>query len=284
MEFETATGQAVKIYCLKKLLTQLETGRCEFDLVIMNNDLIGGIPESLKRMCAPIYPSPHAGWHARQKSHHFAHTADLMTEFARILDSDPWLFSTIYAATDHVNINEESDRKKIADMANDLLRKINLKYREHGIPDKPYLVLKADAGTYGMGVLPIEDPQEILTLNRKDRNKLYKGKGAQVIERYLIQEGIPTIHLIEDQVSEVVIYQIANNLIGGFYRSHSEKSNREILNSQGMNFKKMCPHLSKYGDCGIHHDVNIFDVYRILARIAGIAAHREIVELETAQK
>jgi hypothetical protein len=38
--------------------------------------------------------------------------------------------------------------------------------------------------------------------------------------------------------------------------------------------------LSKYGEDEVHADVNIFDVYRILARIAAIAAHREIVDLE----
>ena len=85
-------------------------------------------------------------------------------------------------------------------------------------------------------------------------------------------------------MSEVCIYQIENNLVGGFYRSHAQKTERENLNSQGMDFKKMCPHLKKYGDCGVHHNMNIFDIYRILARIAGIAAHREIVQLETQVK
>jgi len=49
-----------------------------------------------------------------------------------------------------------------------------------------------------------------------------------------------------------------------------------------MAFQKMCPHLDKYGkDCGIEHNLNIFDIYRILGRIAGVAAGREIKELES---
>ena len=95
-----------------------------------------------------------------------------------------------------------------------------------------------------------------------------------------MQEGVPTIYNIDHKVSEVVIYQIENNLVGGFYRSHSGKTQRDNLNAQGMDFQKICPHSSKYGDCGVHHDVNMFDIYRILARIAGIAAHREILQLE----
>ena len=131
-----------------------------------------------------------------------------------------------------------------------------------------------------MGILPIEDPNDIVNLNRKDKNKLYKGKSAQIISRYLLQEGVPTIYSVDEQVSEVCVYQIENNLVGGFYRSHAQKTGRESLNTQGMDFKKICPHLKKYGDDELHPDMNIFDVYRILGRIAAVAAHREIINLE----
>ncbi len=46
----------------------------------------------------------------------------------------------------------------------------------------------------------------------------------------------------------------------------------------------MCPHLKKYGDCGVHHDINEFDIYRLLARVAAIAARREITYLEARNK
>jgi len=281
VELETATGASIKIFCFQWILEQIKSGSLKFDLIILNNDLTSGIPEVLKSAQAPIYPSLQAGWHSRLKSRHFRHAVDLNIEFGRIIGVDPWFFSCLDTVVDQVNINSEEDRNKILDATSDLLKRIQAKYNEHQIDEKPFIFIKADAGTYGMGVMPIEDPHDILKLNRKNRNRLFKGKGSQVIDRYLIQEGVPTIYHIEQQVSEVVIYQIANNLVGGFYRSHGEKSNRENLNTQGMAFKKMCPHLSKYGDCGVHHDVSIFDLYRILARIAGVAAHREIIQLET---
>ncbi len=284
VELATATGDSVKIYCFKALLKEFSAGLRNFDLIILNNDLTTGIPEALTQANIPIYPSMQAGWHARLKSHHFKYTAELINDFSKIIDADPWFFSCLDAAMEHVDINNDSDRTRMMDAAADLFSRIKTKYREHHIQEKPYIVVKADSGTYGMGVVAIEDPRDIGELNRKNRNKLHKGKSAQLIERFLLQEGVPTIHNIDEQVSEVVIYQIANNLIGGFYRSHAEKTPRENLNSQGMDFKKMCPHLKKYGDCGVHHDMNIFDGYRILARIAGIAAHREIMQLETIKK
>jgi hypothetical protein len=54
------------------------------------------------------------------------------------------------------------------------------KYREHGIDDKPYVVVKADAGTYGMGVMTVKDASEVIGLNRKQRNKMS-----------VVKEGIP---------------------------------------------------------------------------------------------
>jgi len=280
VELETATGQTVKIHCFKRILTNLEADREDIDLIILNNDLTTGIPEILQNSKIPIYPSLQAGWHVRHKSYHFAYAQELLNEFGRIIEFDPWLFSCLFSVVDHVNINQEKDRYKLKNATSDLFKKIERKYKEHGITEKPYIFVKSDSGTYGMGILPIEDPNDIVNLNRKDKNKLYKGKSAQIISRYLLQEGVPTIYSVDEQVSEVCVYQIENNLVGGFYRSHAQKTGRESLNTQGMDFKKICPHLKKYGDDELHPDMNIFDVYRILGRIAAVAAHREIINLE----
>ncbi len=283
-EFKTSTGQTVHIHCFKNVLEQYESGKETFDLIIMNNDLIGGIPEILNRSKVPIYPSIQAGWHSRHKSHHFSHANNLMRDFAKIIDLDPWIFSCLYTVVDNVDINLEDDRKRLLHSAEALFTQIEEKYKKHHLTEKPYFVLKADAGTYGMGVLAVEKPEDILKLNHRARANMSVGKSGSSITRFLIQEGVPTIYSIDEKVSEVVIYQIENNLIGGFYRSHSTKTDRESLNTKGMDFKKMCPHLSKYGDCGVHHDITIFDVYRILARIAAIAARREIIQLEERKK
>jgi len=284
IELETATGELVRIYCFGNILKDYEVGREHFDLIIMNNDLTSGIPDVLKNSKIPIYPSIQAGWHSRLKSHHFCHADDLIKEFTNILDVDPWLFSCLYNVVEDADINTEQGRLNLKDAADDLFKRIQAKYYEHQVNEKPYIFVKSDSGTYGMGILPIEDPKAILQLNRKNRNKLHVGKSGQMIKRYLLQEGVPTIYNIGQEICEVCIYQIENNLIGGFYRSHGSKGQRDNLNTRGMEFKKMCPHLSKYGDCGVHHDINVFDLYRILARIAGIAAHREIIHLEANNK
>lgn len=283
MELETATGQTVKVYCIKRVLEKIKQGQADFDLIIMNNDLSAGIPEVLRDVKIPIFPSIHAGWHARLKSEHFRHANALMKEFAFIVGLDPWLFSCLYKVENHVDINKESDQQRLYVAGVKLFEEIQNKYNEHNVDSKPFIFIKSDSGTYGLGVVPIEDPQQILELNRKKRNDLVHGKDAQTITHFLLQEGVPTIHRIEENPCEVCVYQIDNNFVGGFYRSHTNKNSRESLNSPGgMSFQKMCPHLDKYGkDCGIEHNLNIFDIYRILGRIAGVAAGLEIKELES---
>ena len=227
------------------------------------------------------------GYRGRKKRDDFLdekYAQKLLDEFGAIVGMDPWFFSCLYKVAEPIDINNDSDRQRLKEIAEDLFEDIKDKYREHNISAKSYIVIKPDSGTYGMGVIPIEDPADILTLNRRLRNQLHTVKGSRVVDRYLLQEGVPTIYQVDEQVSEAVLYQIENNLVGGFYRFNTEKSDRENLNSKGMGFKKMCPHLKKYGNDEIHPDLNIFDIYRLLARIAGIAAHREIIQLESQNK
>lgn len=300
VELDTASGQRIRIYSIERVLKDLTAGGVFPCFIILNNDLSAGIPDILQGASVPIYPSIQAGWHSRSKSHHFRLTAELIDEFSEIIGLDPWLFSCLFEVVDQVSIHEPRDRQRLADSAASLIRRIQAKYNEHGITDKPFVFLKADRGTYGMGVMPFEDPQQIVTLGRRARNKLYKTKGAQVVTQYLLQEGVPAAARVQVQVAEAVVYQIANQFVGGFYRSHGQKSDRESLNAAGMEFSRMCPHAHRYGEPVIakavkaersagpgggpafHPDPNIFDVYRILARISGIAAHREIRHLETA--
>ncbi len=282
LELETATGATVKIYCFKQILEKIQNKQINFDFVLLNNDLTGGIPKALKEINIPVFPPMEAGWHARHKSEHFRWTNSLIKEFSEIVGLDPWQFSCLYELVEAVDINTEEDQQRLYQAGVRLFAEIEAKYKEHGIEDKPFIFIKSDSGTYGVGVTPIEKPQQILELNRRKRNDLERSKGGNTVHRFLLQEGVPTIHRIEGSPCEVCIYQIDNNLIGGFYRYHTGKNSRENLNSPGgMGFQKLCPRLDKYGlDCGIAHNLNIFDIYRILARIASIAAGMEILELE----
>lgn len=286
LELQTAMGHTLKIYPLDPVLKCYEEGRQQFDLIIMNNDLMNGIPEALKHAHVPIYPSPHAGWHARRKSDHFQQSKGLIAQMASIVDMDPWLFSCLDAVTEDISIQSEDDRKRLALDAEFLLDSISDKYREYGIALNPYVYVKADFGTYGMGVQSIESPRDILTLNRKMRNKLSRGKSSSDINQFLLQEGVPSIQKVEGQTSEVCVYQISNEFAGAFFRMHPDKNDRESLNSKGMVFRKICAEKDVVNrdlcqhQCGADYTAPQLELYKILARIAGVAAKSEIELLQ----
>jgi glutamate--cysteine ligase len=53
-----------------------------------------------------------------------------------------------------------------------LLTKVRRKYKEYGINEKPFVVVKADNGTYGMGIMTVRDVKDLDALNRKTKNKM----------------------------------------------------------------------------------------------------------------
>jgi glutamate--cysteine ligase len=290
---ETAVERTVDIYCLSGLLKSVEDGSYPIDLIILNNDLTTGIPEMLKNTDIPIYPSLHSGWHSRLKSYHFGHVKTLTEELAELIGIDPWFLSCLHSDGITADITVEEDREQLKNEAAKLFARIQEKYDEYDISEKPYIILKADAGTYGMGVIPIEHPDDILALNRKARNKLSKGKSSKSILQFFLQEGVPSTTTVDNFASEACIYQIDNNFAGGFYRINTKKSSRDNLNSSGMVFKKMCseptciPSFSKgkedSTDCGVSPDP-LLDIYQIIARLAGIAAQKEVAQLEQSVK
>lgn len=261
----TASGRTVTICYAKPLLQAILNGEQVFDAGILNNDLTVGIPPFLKQLPFPLFPSMYAGWHARRKSQHFIYTNELIHDICVPQGKDPWLMSCLFSTVDDVDINELSSREALAQASHELITKISVKYKEYGIETKPFVFIKGDAGTYGMGVTSIEDPLEVLNFNRKLRNNLAKGKNGQVLDQFILQEGVPSIHQVEGHTSEPCIYLINNEIVGGFNRVNTQKSDRENLNSQGMSFLPMETDMSLYDE---------------ISKIAGLACAKEIEALE----
>src|SRR5690606_8424264 len=81
-------------------------------------------------------------------------------------------------------------------------------------------------GTYGMGVLAIQSPSEILELGRSEKNKMRKGKESVPISNIIIQEAIPTAMVYTDAsgtvAGEPVLYMVDGLPVGGFIRIHEK--------------------------------------------------------------
>ncbi|WP_297809086.1 glutamate--cysteine ligase [uncultured Methylophaga sp.] len=251
-------------------------------LVLLNNDLSAGRPEILEGLEQEVMPPLQAGWSTRKKSQHFTHYNNVAKEFARQIDIDPWLISPLTLQCGEVNFKERAGLECLARNVDNLLMSIRSKYREYNIDREPFVVVKADSGTYGMGIMTVKSVDEIMNLNRKQRNKMSSAKDGLVVDNVLVQEGVYTFETLgeEEAVAEPVIYMMDHFVIGGFYRVHTGRGVNENLNAPGMHFEPLAfaqscitPDQQDKPDS----EPNRFYAYGVIARLALLAAARELV-------
>lgn len=114
--------------------------------------------------------------------------------------------------------------------------KIRKKYDEYNIKQEPYVFVKADSGTFGMGIMTARSGEEIYEINKKIRNKMSHIKEGVENTNLIIQEGVPSIDVSDNHPAEPVIYFMNGKSIGCFMRYNETKDNLSNLNSHGMKF------------------------------------------------
>lgn len=282
--FSLPSGEKIVLEPIRREANRLSLDGYNPCAVILNHDLSEGVPAILQGIEQPILPSPFLGWSHRLKTSHFQHYKQVSASFAEALEIDPWLINPLFDSADNINFMKHEGEDIIAVKVQQLLENIQAKYHAYGIDKKPFVVIKADAGTYGMGIMMVKDAQEVHELNRKQRTRMAVSKGNQHINRVIIQEGVYTFETIgeQDSVAEPVIYMIGQHVVGGFYRVHTERAADENLNAPGMHFQPLAfvencnnPDQLK-GDCS----QNRFYGYGVIARLALLAAAREAAEVK----
>lgn len=283
MVVKTVQGHELTIYPTTKVNNRLCIGDFNPCLILLNNDLSEGIPDKLQNLHQWIRPSEQLGWANRLKSNHFHQYQQVAQAFCTELNIEPWLITPLYTNHAHIDFKTHEGEQQLAEAVDGLLADIQQRYELYKIKQRPFVVVKADAGTYGMGVMMVHSGSELLSLNRKQRNKMSRGKGNKKIEQVIIQEGVPTFESWQtnDAVAEPVVYMIGHHVIGGFYRVHTGRGPDENLNAPGMHFEplafaKPCNY-PQADDCQ-----NRFYVYGVIARLAALAAARELHALAIA--
>lgn len=271
------SGRQLKISPLVRKDNRVGVGDFSPCLVLLNNDLSDGVPAILQNLEQTLMPPLHLGWSTRLKSQHFQHYENVCNELAQQIQLDPWLITPGYSYCAEVNFKTRVGEDCLVHHTETLLKKIKEKYAEYDIQSEPFVIIKADAGTYGMAVMTIRDAEEIRQLNRKQRTQMSTIKGGQDVTRVIIQEGIPTSETWNNATAEPVVYMIGRHVVGGFYRVHASKGIDENLNAPGMNFEPLAFVDSCTSPCRNETGKdNRFYTYGVIARLAAIAAAREM--------
>ncbi len=278
VQIETKLG-TLEIYNIANKRNRLITDD-GFDpcIILLNRDLSEGIPRELKNIEQAVTPVPEMGWASRLKSIHFEYYQDVCEEFSRDFDFDVWHMAPFFKQYKNVDFLKSQGIQELADVVDRLLGDIQNKYEEYSITHKPFVAIKSDSGTYGMGVMMVESSEQLFEMNRKQRVKMSTSKGKQIINQVIVQEGIYSFENYEKAVAEPVVYLIGHSVVGGFYRIHKNKGSTENLNSPGMEFKP----LAFSEPCNTpeaNSEPNRFYIYGVVARLALLAAVREIHEV-----
>lgn len=284
MEIALPNGSVLKLEPLVRRGNRL--GLIDFDpcVVLLNNDLSAGVPDILKNLEQAVFPPLAAGWCTRLKSQHFTAYDRVATDFADLLGIDPWLINPYFATCSQINFQERVGEECLAAKVDEVLQKMRIKYAEYGVKNDPFVIVKADAGTYGMGIMTVKDASQVKGLNRKQRNKMAVVKEGLEVSDVLVQEGVYTFENINQAVAEPVVYMIDHFVVGGFYRVHTSRGVDENLNAPGMHFAPLafesCCTLPN-PDCAPDDTPNRFYAYGVVARLALLAASLELEGMES---
>ena len=249
--------------------------------ILLNNDLSSGSPPILMGLKQPVLPPLAMGWFNRLKSTHFGHYHQVAEDFAKLIDIDPWLIDPIFRKCGEIDFQKREGEECLVTNVGAVLDAVAAKYRQYGISNDPFVIVKADAGTYGMNIMTVRHPDEVRGLNRKERTKMARGKEGLMVADVMVQEGVYTFETWDQAVAEPVVYMIDRYVVGGFYRVHSGRGRDENLNAPGMRFEALAfaesctsPDPDKAPDAR----PNRFYAYGVIARLALVAAAREVKE------
>ncbi len=314
-EFTLPSGRSLRLLALTREGRRLRAGDFDPCLVLLNNDLSGGRPEILENLEQPVMPPLALGWTNRLKSNHFAHYRRVAQEFAAVVGIDPWRIDPIFRKCGKIDFHRREGEDCLVENVEAVLRDVGRKYRDNGIEQQPFVIVKADAGTYGMNIMTVRSTDEVRELNRKQRTKMAVGKEGHAVSDVLVQEGVYTFETwpepgavagdardgggratqgavagdardgggraTQGAVAEPVVYMIDRFVVGGFYRTHTRRGRDENLNAPGMMFEPLAfaePGTCPDPTCPPEEGANRFYTYGVIARLALVAAAREIKE------
>jgi glutamate--cysteine ligase len=157
-----------------------------------------------------------------------------------------------------------------------LLAKIRRKYKEYGIKEKPFVVVKADNGSHGMGIVTVRDAKDLAALVERAKSQSTSAAACDI----LVQEGVLTKERMNDAVAEPVVYMMDRYVVGGFYRIHADRGIDENLNAPGSSYVPLAfeqsTHLPQPGVKPGASVPNRFYMYGVVGRLAMLAASYEL--------
>ena len=249
--------------------------------ILLNNDLRAGVPGILEDLHEQyLLPPLHAGWFTRRKSRHFQSYEEVSKRFGKLIGVDPWLINPMFNKCGEADLSQASGMECVTTNVDALLTKIRRKYKEYGINEKPFVVVKADNSSSDMGIMTVRDVKDLGVLQLAAPEAEGDVAVAQQLAEVIVQEGVLTNERINEAVAEPVVYMMDRYVVGGFYRVHAGRGMDENLNAPGSRFVPLAfaesTHLPQPGMRPGASAPNRFYMYGVIGRLAMLAASYEL--------
>jgi glutamate--cysteine ligase len=276
-------------------------GLKDFDpcTVLLNNDLAGGVPRSVQHLHEQyVLPPLHAGWTVRRKSRNFASYEEVAKKFAKLLGMDPWLINPFFASCGQVNPRTPAGLDAVCTQVEAVLAKVRRKFKDYGINEKPFVVLKANNSRDGLGILTLHDTKDTAALAQRlterfgplcsagngegshQGDREGEGEGEHDTLEIIVQEGVPTMERLHSAVAEPVVVMIDRYVVGGYYRVHAGRAPDEDLCGPGSSYMPLAfaesGQLPRPGAKAGASAPNRFYMYGVIGRLAMLAAAYEL--------
>ncbi len=245
--------------------------------ILLNHDLAEGVPGLLEDLHEQyLLPPLHAAASQRRKSTYFQSYEEVARKFAKLLGMDPWLLHPLHGRCGEVDLSSEAGIECLKAQADAVLAKVRRKHKEYGIRSEAFVIIKADGGRSGQGVVSLRSSAELDDPQRRQRII-----DAQVLpSEVIVQEGVPTHERVSEAVAEPVVYTIDRYVVGGMYRVHAERGVEESLDAPGTIYAPLAfaetARLPQPGERPGASAPNRFYMYGVVARLALLAAAYEL--------
>ncbi|MEJ7931581.1 glutamate--cysteine ligase [Ramlibacter sp. AN1015] len=273
--------------CLEPVVrSKYRLGLKDFDpcTILLNNDLSAGAPGILEDLHEQyLLPPLHAGWTVRRKSRHFQSYDEVAKRFGKMLGIDPWLINPMFNRCGELDHTSDEGLECLRTNVDALLGRIRKKYKEYGINEKPFVIVKADNAAEGAGIMTVRDVKDLdqPVPARRGRGKDASAPAAATgMREVIIQEGVLTNERMHEAVAEPVVYMMDRYVVGGFYRVHAERGVDENLNAPGASYVPLAfaesTRLPQPGQKPGASAPNRFYMYGVIGRLAMLAASYEL--------
>ena len=260
--------------------TKGRLGVKDFDpcTILLNNDLRAGVPGILEEVHEQyLLPPLHASWTTRRKSTHFKAYEEVAKRFGKLIGVDPWLINPMFDKYGVVDLVTPAGIDALVQRVDAMLTKVKKKYKEYGIKERPFVVIKADNRTSGNAILSVRDTKDLEAKLRKMGAGL---DAAPAPLELILQEGVLTNERVNDAVAEPVVYLMDRYVVGGFYRMHAERGEDENLSAPGSAYVPLAfaesTHLPQPGVRPGASAPNRFYMYGVIGRLAMLAGSYEL--------